>query len=195
MPRLTAMWRMRRLSSALLSFGLSMATAVALTPVTGATPGYDAGPTPELGGAPAVVGATIELGELRPGPQQPPRRSERAMRDRRGSCRLRKPGWRASATRGDPHSGNGPADRSVAGQSGRPRGVGGRHGRRDGRGSGGLRGQSSDSIWSGSIPVASATPRRRCAAKLTPSSTPTGANRWSTTARRVWRTSSRCTGR
>ena len=43
------MWRMRRLSSALLSFGLSMATAVALTPVTGATPGYDAGPTPSSG--------------------------------------------------------------------------------------------------------------------------------------------------
>src|ERR1700722_16562870 len=49
MPRLTAMWRMRRLSSALLSFGLSMATAVALTPVTSAAPGYDAGPTPGSG--------------------------------------------------------------------------------------------------------------------------------------------------
>src|ERR1700740_3158153 len=49
MPRLTAMGRMRRLSSALLSFVLSMATAVALTPVSGATPGYDAGPTPSSG--------------------------------------------------------------------------------------------------------------------------------------------------
>src|SRR6202047_275967 len=49
MPRLTAMWRMRLLSSALLSFGLSMATAVALTPVTSAAPGYDAGPTPGSG--------------------------------------------------------------------------------------------------------------------------------------------------
>src|ERR1700733_1685093 len=49
MPRLTAMWRMRRLSSALLPFGLSMATAIALTPVTGATPGYDVGPTPSSG--------------------------------------------------------------------------------------------------------------------------------------------------
>src|ERR1700733_11903418 len=49
MPRLTAMWRMRRLSSALLPFGLSMATAIALTPSSGATPGYDAGPTPSSG--------------------------------------------------------------------------------------------------------------------------------------------------
>jgi pimeloyl-ACP methyl ester carboxylesterase len=43
------MWRMRRLSSALFSFGMLMATAVALTPSTGATPGYDAGPTPSSG--------------------------------------------------------------------------------------------------------------------------------------------------
>src|SRR6202020_3651048 len=52
MSRLTAMWRMRRLSSALLSYGLSMATAVALTPVAGAMPGYDAGPTPSSGPPP-----------------------------------------------------------------------------------------------------------------------------------------------
>src|ERR1700744_4074405 len=59
MPRLTAMWRMRLLSSALLSFGMSMATAVALTPITGATPGYDVGPTagpgaPQTSSAPAL---------------------------------------------------------------------------------------------------------------------------------------------
>src|ERR1700744_1646357 len=76
------------------------------------------GPHAELRGAPAVVGTTIELGELWPGPEQPARPSERAMRDGLGSCRLRKPGRRASAPRGDPRSGNGPADRSVAGQSG-----------------------------------------------------------------------------
>ena len=46
MPRLTAMWRMRRLCSALLSSVLPIAAAVAWTPVTSATPGYDAGPTP-----------------------------------------------------------------------------------------------------------------------------------------------------
>ena len=44
-------------------------------------------------------------------------------------------------------------------------------------------------IWSDSIPAASATPRRRCGARPTRSSTPTGANRWSTTAHRAWRTS------
>src|ERR1700759_5866669 len=49
MPRLTAMWRMRRLSFALLSCGLSMVTAIAVTPLTGATPGYDVGPTPSSG--------------------------------------------------------------------------------------------------------------------------------------------------
>src|ERR1700743_1543046 len=49
MPRLTAMWRMRRLSSALVSCGLSMAPAIALTPLSAATPGYDAGPTPSSG--------------------------------------------------------------------------------------------------------------------------------------------------
>src|ERR1700753_3954078 len=49
MPRLTDMWRMRRLSSALLSCGLSMATAIALTPLSAATPGYDAAPTPSSG--------------------------------------------------------------------------------------------------------------------------------------------------
>ena len=54
------------------------------------------------------------------------------MRGRRGTGRLRESGWRASATRGDPGSGDWPADRSAAGQPGRPRRIGGRHGRRDG---------------------------------------------------------------
>jgi pimeloyl-ACP methyl ester carboxylesterase len=43
------MWRMRRLFSGLLSLVLSVVAAVASTPVTSATPDYDAGPTPSSG--------------------------------------------------------------------------------------------------------------------------------------------------
>ena len=63
------------------------------------------------------------------------------MRDRRGTGRLRESGWRASATRGDPRSGDRPSDRGPADQPGRSRGVGGRHGRRDGSRTRGLRSQ------------------------------------------------------
>jgi pimeloyl-ACP methyl ester carboxylesterase len=48
MPRLSPMWRMRRLSSAPLSVGLSVLLAVVATPPAGATPESDADQTPGL---------------------------------------------------------------------------------------------------------------------------------------------------
>ena len=43
------MWRMRLLCSALLSIALAVMASIASTPVTSATPDYDAGPTPSSG--------------------------------------------------------------------------------------------------------------------------------------------------
>src|SRR5947209_6945766 len=40
------MWRMRRMSSALRALLLTTSVAIIATPASGATPGYDAGPTP-----------------------------------------------------------------------------------------------------------------------------------------------------
>ena len=190
------MWRMRRLSSALLSFGLSMATAVALTPVAGATPGYDAGPTPSSGppqpsSTPPLswgscgqvlsnAPATFRPRNAGPSPVPVDYANPGGAQVQLAVIRIPATGPRIGSLLVNPGGPGASAVDMVAAHGRRswpaPRSVG-------------------DSIWSASTPAASATPRRRCAARPTPSSTLTGANRWSTTARRVWRTSSRCTGR
>ena len=182
------MSRLRSLSSALLSFGLLAAGQPAM-PVAGATPEPGAGqtqapqpaatPQQNWGSCSQFIDDTTDI----PTANAPRSRS-------RSTTPIP---WGASQTRGDPHSGDGSADRIATGQSGRAGGIGGGDGRRDGR-SWETPTSAAISIWSASTRAASATRRRRCAAAPTPNSTPTGANRWSTTAPPGWRTSSRSTG-
>ena len=125
------MSRLRPLSSALLSFGLLLAgqSAVAL-PVAGATPEPGAGQTPTPA-APAAAppqnwGSCSQF--LDDTSDVPTAQCTTVS----GPGRLRQSRWGASQVGGDPRSRDRPADRIAAGQSGRTRGVRGRHGRRDG---------------------------------------------------------------
>ena len=105
-------------------------------------------------------------------------------------CQTRR---RTGAIGGDPGARDRREGRRADGQPGWTRSVGGRHRRRHGQRRWPTPRSAAGSTWSASTRAASGTRRPNCAAAPTPSSTPTGASRWPTTAPPALRTSSRST--